>query len=490
MKKILALSVLLSLNVSAQTTGNVQGGQVWTTGAAFDAAAVTPAFGTYLTPFAANSPWNSKPLNPVLGTSVVVMPSVEGWLPQIAQGEFSTGVFQAAKEDPPMTVYPRYSGGIMNPDVGGRVASITIPHWPASVVPAEGSDGHAEIVDATSGRIYSFWQLKNVDGQWKADQYSWSLLNGTGFGDPAHSNQGARAAGVPSMAGLIRKHEINDGQAVYQHALAMSLDYASLSPKIGYVYPATSTDWNYNVAGDTYKTTNRGTIPDGTRMMLPADFQLAADATPDLRKVVETLKQFGAYVVDRNYGTPYFIYVERGSDFHLGEPDPLKKNLEQIRLALRPLVSAEKWVDGNGADTADALKPAANSNVLSMRGPWTRLYGGGNGTFNSELQALEFPTPTSSYAITSQNSCKLSDVSWAKFSAGDRMRFWVYGTNKAKAQLRVMVGDYANAVVLTQDVESNQYYDFVWPAGGWCIVTAVSGVGAPSLVQTTLRKLP
>lgn len=491
MRKILALSVLLSLNVGAQNASNNQGGQVWSTSAAFDTAAAAPAFGTYLKPFLATSPWNSKPINPVLGTKVVVEPN-PAVLPQIAEGSLSTGVFQAVKEDKPMTVYPLYRAGIAHPDNGPDVASVTIPHWPANVIPAEGDDGHADIVDESSGMIHSFWQLKNVDGVWKSTQYSWSLVKGTGFGDPAHINQGARAAGVPTMAGLIRKHEIDDGETVYKHALAMSLDYASLSRTVGYVYPATSTDSNYDKGNDNPLKINRGTIPDGTRLMLPSDFKLPFKAEPDLVKVVETLKEYGAYVVDRNFSTPYFIYVERGSDFHLGEQnEDYKRNLEQIRLALRPLVSATKWVDGNGADTFDKLKPEANSNVLSMRGPWYHKYGVGDGAFNSEKQAFEFPTPGQNRTITNQKECKLFDgVTWAKIVPGDRMRFWVYGSNDAFASLRVFVGDWSNAVVLSGDIKSNQHFDFVWPAGGNCTMDAVSGVGGPSLVQATLRKLP
>ncbi len=52
----------------------------------------------------------------------------------------------------------------------------------------------------------TFWQLKQQTGNGSATQYAWTRLNGSGWGDPAHYFQGARAAAVPTAAGLIRAH--------------------------------------------------------------------------------------------------------------------------------------------------------------------------------------------------------------------------------------------------------------------------------------------
>lgn len=490
MRNLLALSLLVSLNVSAQSADNMQRGEVWSTASAFNASAATKSFGTYLTPFSVNSPWNSRPVNPVLGTSVVVMPSVHvpyKYDPQITSRQISTGFFVAAASDPAVTVYPRTPQGITNTDVGGVVASVTIPRWPAGVVPAAGPDGHADIYDEVTGRIYSFWQLRETASGWTAENYSWSHIKGTGWGDPAHAKQGARATGAPTIAGLIRKHEINDGEPVYAHALSMTLAANSLSKTIGYVYPATATDHDLGA--------NTGTVSAGTRLMLPADFQLSSSATADLKKVVETLKQYGAYVVDRNTDTPYNMHVEQGADISLGSSPAA--DLEKIRLALRPLISAEKWLDGNGMQTADALKPAANLNVLSMRGPWVRLYGAAapgdnaNGVYNSELQALELPTPTTTYAITARNTVQTGInriPTWAKFVPGDRLRFWVYGTNNAKARMEIRSTN--GTQIDSGMLGSNQYYDFVAPPGGEYWFSGLSGMGGPSMIQATLTKLP
>jgi hypothetical protein len=489
MRNLLALSLLVSLNVSAQGVDNTQRGEVWSTASAFNTAVATKTFGTYLTPFAVNSPWNSRPVNPVLGTSVVVMPSAHvpnKYDPQITSRQISTGFFVATASDPAVTVYPRSSQGITNTDVGGVVASVTIPRWPAGVVPAAGPDGHADIYDEVTGRIYSFWLLKETASGWTAENYSWTHIKGTGWGDPAHRKQGARATGAPTIAGLIRKHEINDGEPVYAHALSMTLAHNSLSKTIGYVYPATDTDHDLG--------TNSGTVSAGTRLMLPADFQLSSSATADLQKVVETLKQYGAYVVDRNTETPYNMHVEQGADLNLGSSPAA--DLEKIRLALRPLISAEKWVDGNGVQTADALKPAANLNVLSMRGPWNRLYGGApegnvNGVYNSELQALELPAPNPGHPITTENKhiTGIKPPTWAQLLPGDRVRFWVYATGNGSVTMEI--GSSTGAWINTGAIGSNQYYDFVWPAGAYYYLGVYQGsAGGPTLTQATLTKLP
>src|SRR5262249_34963004 len=147
---------------------------------------------------------------------------------------YSTGAFLASETDEPVTI-----NDIWSPDDESRI-SITIPRWPKDVFPATGTDGHADIVDTIQGIIHSFWQLRKTAQSWQATQYSWTSLTGSGWGDPAHYFQGARAAGVPSSGGLIRRHEIDDGDVMYRHTLAASLDNSAF--KTGYTFPATSED--------------------------------------------------------------------------------------------------------------------------------------------------------------------------------------------------------------------------------------------------------
>lgn len=262
---------------------------------------------TYDRPFGVNSLWNIRPRQVALGYSVI---PTSKYYPLVGTGQYSTTAFEAKPTDSPVTVYPpagKY--GVWDPDSESNLPSITIPHWPADTVPASGTDGHADIVDAANGIVHSFWQLRNTGGRWTAVQYAWSRLDGRGWGDGVHYFQGSRAAGVPSMAGLIRKNEINDGASQYYHALAMSLTYTGMSGDNQYQFPATS--------GDRTWKENSGNFPTGSLLMLPPSFDESKITNRDLRKVVKTLKTYGAYVVDRNVGTPFYIYVENGTNFTL-----------------------------------------------------------------------------------------------------------------------------------------------------------------------------
>lgn len=253
-------------------------------------------WGTVKKPFSVNSPWNSQPVNPKFAANVTIPRSK--YYPNIDSGSLSVGIFETSPTDKPMTVYPSTSSGIADNDVGGYVQSITIPRWPEKALPATGGDGHCDIYDTTANIVHSFWQLKKVNSTWRAAFYAWTKVDGTGWGDPAHYYQGARAAAVPPSGGILRIHEINDGDTMFRHVLAMSLDFTGLSPDPRYVFPATHAD--YGAAW-----LNTGKIPEGALVMLPSTFDTSKILTTKLKKVAGTLKVYGARVVDQNDGTPF-----------------------------------------------------------------------------------------------------------------------------------------------------------------------------------------
>src|SRR3990167_8169530 len=61
------------------------------------------ACGTFERPFAANSPWNSRPLEPVLG-SATIPPS--DYYPTVSIDKYSTAVYRATPQDGPVTILP------------------------------------------------------------------------------------------------------------------------------------------------------------------------------------------------------------------------------------------------------------------------------------------------------------------------------------------------------------------------------------------------
>ena len=434
-------------------------------------------WGTSALPFAADSPWNSRPIKPVLGDAVIP-PSQ--YAPAILSNRWSTGVFVSKDDDPPITVrgVPG-SQGVWNTD-DHTFHDVTIPRWPSDVQPASESDGHADIVDPKLGIIHSFWQLRHKDGQWQAAQYAWSSLHGRGWGDGAHYFQGARATGVPTMAGLIRKHEVNDGLPMYRHALAMSLTVNALSPKPSYVFPATSADKEAEKI-------NYGKIPQGTLMMLPSSFDTSRLSDPRVRKVAETLKTYGAYVVDRNDGTPFAIYAEIGSGLDLHKKSWNKAavdDLQQIRMALRPVISAEAWLDGRGRPH----KLDNHLNLISMRGPWDLIHGKEAGIFDTWSQAVLFPHSLSQITQVRYLPFNLNDVAWAKPVPGKTYRLKVVAAGGASLRLMLSDASSQKTIIDSGELKNGQIFRFVWPSNKLkAVLYASSGIGTRSSVSADLR---
>ncbi len=434
------------------------------------------AWGTYQKPFAATSPWNSRPVAPTFGDFVIPKST---YSPGVAGGEWSTGVFLANAGDAPMTItgLPK-TKGLWDPDAEA-FHDVTVPRWPSNVVAASASDGHADIVDPASGIVHSFWQLKKVDGKWVAAQYAWTRIDGRGWGDPAHYFQGSRAAGVPTAAGLIRKHEVHDGDTMYRHALAMSLTFNALSANPTYIFPATSADTN--AAKE-----NSGKIPEGALLMLPASYDTQKIINPDLRKVAETLKTYGAYVVDRNFGTPFFIYVENGAGFDLhkgGWNKTVADDLERMRVALRQVVNVQSWVDGNEKPVVQEKK----LNLLSMRGPWQLQAGTSAGNFDTWQQAVVFPATSTRITQVNYSSRGLHPLAWIGPEVGKTYRVTAHTTGDAKLRLQVREPSGTPLYFDSTELANGESKTFNWPSKTAIVtVHAISGVGGPSTVRGDL----
>jgi hypothetical protein len=434
-----------------------------------------PQWGSYLTPFAADSLWNARPVGPVFGTYTIPTSS---YFPTAASGAYSTGVFLSKEGDPAMQIdgVPGKTG-VWDPDTE-TMHQITLPHWPADVTPAQGTDGHADIIDSTTGIIHSFWQLRFRDGHWTAAQYAWTRLDGRGWGDPAHYFQGARAAAVPPLAGILRKHEVNDGEPYYHHVLAMSLTFNALAANPAYVFPATSADADASA--------NSGQIPEGALLMLPPSYDTAHIAHPAVRKIAETLKRYGAYVVDRNHGTPFVLYVENGATFNLHEGgwnNAVANELQLIRAGLRQVVSTEGWVDGNGQN----FTPQKNLNLLSMRGTWNGPGAPASGQYDSWTQSVVFPATNKRVVLKNIRETAFNHVSWAAPAPGANCRLQVIATKGAKLRLLVHLGDSAALLFDSGELADKHGKVLLCPgADDRLELQAISGVGQPSSVRAEL----
>ena len=441
-----------------------------------NAAQVAAQAATVRRPFSDRSPWNARPTRFTLGTYQI---PTALYYPTVAEGNYSVGVFQASPGDPSAIVYgPAGGNGIYVADSQTYDWSVVVPHWPANVSPAVGNDGHADIVDEAANRIHSFWQLRRENGVWRAAQYTWTPLDGRGFGTPATYASGSRAAGVVTMAGLIRKHEVNDGLPVHPHALALSLTNNALSATTPYTFPATMADSDAARA-------NSGGIPEGALLMLPASFNVDSIANPYLRKVARTLQTYGAYVVDRNYGTPFVIYAELGTNYNLmwnGWDNVTATDLDRIRAALRQVISATEWVDAAGT----VFVPETKLNLLSMRGYWWPLQGGTAAPFDTWEQAVVFPNNGRYVLQVNAGGSSMPKVAWALPKPGSSYTVRVKASGGASFRLD-LVNASGSVVYSTGYQLDGATVSFVWPQSGLTPYTyAASGAAGGGKVGATL----
>lgn len=288
--------------------------------------------------FSAQSMWNARPVNPVLGKDTI--PAQTPWIEEAAYG---SKIFRAKAGDGPVTVTV---ADIANQLDGGTV---TIPRFPAATMPATGQDGHCEILDGDT--LHSFFQLRQIAGKWTAQKYARTSATGSGFGTVTNPDN-VRAAGCSTAGGLLLASEL--GLDIVPHALAIGVDKNALLA--GPVFPATLQD----IAGG-----YTGKFPMGALLMLPASFNVDALATPQCKAIARTLKTFGGYIVDATVGSMN-IYAEIGSGWNSSPRDAA--DLVAIKAALRPVTSVAGWKDRDGKPFTPT--PFRSMNLLSMRGPW------------------------------------------------------------------------------------------------------------------------
>ncbi len=177
---------------------------------------------------------------------------------------------------------------------------------PDHAVPDGENDAHMSVVDLDAGKVYDMWQVRrNSDGTWSTNAAIAYDLDGPGVfnrqdfpllhnNESIHYHGPCRASGVPNVAGLIMRSEIERGRI--EHKLAFACPVVGLqefcSP------PAAWTDgWL------------PGGIPEGMVMQLSPDLDLDAFGLPPAARVVaEGLQEYGAVLVD--YSCTPTLYAE------------------------------------------------------------------------------------------------------------------------------------------------------------------------------------
>lgn len=265
----------------------------------------------------AGRPWQpGSPFNTPLPSNAVLDPNSAavanylggGTRQQIANiYHYGWPVFNADAGTPRVTVTARMNWGT-NPFAG-----MAVP-MPTGVAPNAGSDGHAAVIDWTTGRVYEFWQLQKVDAtHWTV---SWGQITPnvfTGIGNERIGGGSSKGSGMSGLAGLVRTREIRAG--VIDHALEFASD--GVTPNV-FRFPANKTDGT-NMAS----LPAAATIAEGTRVRLDPSINLAAipGISPGELAVGRALQTYGAFCSDQAGARMAFGFENPAND-PVGDPYP------------------------------------------------------------------------------------------------------------------------------------------------------------------------
>ncbi|EFC35262.1 predicted protein [Naegleria gruberi] len=166
-------------------------------------------------------------------------------------------------------------------------------------------------------------------------------------------------------------------------------------------------------------------------------------------------------------------------------PQPV--NLQTIREALRPLVSASSWLNGNG----QPVTFSQNQNLLSMRGPWTLQSGDALGVFDTYQQAVVFPSKSARVTQTNSNGTGFAKLNWAKPIAGQSYNLTAITTGGGQLRLSFNLDCSDSTKVINSGALNNgQSFVFTWPASNcWHTLYAISGLNQASTVSASLIKV-
>ena len=176
---------------------------------------------------------------------------------------------------------------------------------PVDAGPPHGSDGHIVVHQRSTGDEWGLWQARRLpSGAWEATNgyhydTDWSGVPPTGFG--------SRGSGVPYLAGLVRRHEIERG--LVDHVIA----FAYPSPSCAFVWPATKSDGKGQVDVN---------LPEGSRLQLDPtldreDFQRwGLDRTG--RIIARALQDYGMVVVDVSGRPKIYLEAQHSAMWPLG----------------------------------------------------------------------------------------------------------------------------------------------------------------------------
>lgn len=290
-------------------------------------------------PYGAMSPWNRP-----IPEDVRIHPDSERYVTRVAAaGRFGS--------DPQQYTYPVYvvddTTPLQSVQVHGRLSIVDAPNAlrtmvaanvevpvPDNAMSSSGSDGSIVLWNRDTGEEWGFWQFSRAAGSLAARNgyrynTSWSGVPPRGFV--------SRGAGLPYLAGLVRREEMEDGSV--DHALAFA--YNSAAPV--FVHPATKSDGRGDVRMD---------LPEGARLQLDpriteAEFRAWGLDTEGMI-LARAMQRYGMIVVDNSGHPKVMVEDVRTAKWGVpGAPVITAETVAAIPLDRFRVIDWARWTGGS-----------------------------------------------------------------------------------------------------------------------------------------------
>ena len=193
--------------------------------------------------------------------------------------KFGFGIYNADASTPRRTVSCRKNWGKC------PFAGMSVP-LTSDMVPPTGSDGQIAVIDWSTRTVYEMWQYTWSRGEPSTSWGAFTSFDGDGLTHPPYGAGTSRGSGFAVLAGVVRIHEIRQGQI--RHALEFS---TSKCQRGVFREPAITTDGNVD---------SPDAIPEGARVQLDPslDVNTIPGITTGEKIVARALQIYGAYNVD------------------------------------------------------------------------------------------------------------------------------------------------------------------------------------------------
>jgi hypothetical protein len=250
--------------------------------------------------YASTSPWNTP-----ISDDAVVHPDSDALVSRFATSA-SNGTTRRLTSDPTQYTYPVHQVSASTPRRTIRLSGVysdvvdqtttrrslapvlEVP-IPLDAQPSPGTDASIVVWDPATGDEWGFWEFRNEgDGTFSARNGYHYDTRWSGVPPVAPQAFVSRGAGLPYLAGLVRRDEIDAGSI--DHALAFAYDY----PSPEFTWPATKSDgWG----------TPGLDVPEGARIRLDPTLTTADLSALGLSEegivIARALQRYGMYTIDR-----------------------------------------------------------------------------------------------------------------------------------------------------------------------------------------------